>query len=437
MATYSFEALGFNPAPGDPDAVMSLARECARAGRDLQDGAAQLAGLGDPGIWEGEAAERFKDRAQRVRADLEVSGGACETVASTLIGYADTLRDAQAQAHRAANDAADARARAQRFATDVQRLTAALTTIGPDGDGMADLFEGLQVAQRQRDWAEEDYRTAMQRASAVREWVEEVGATAARTISGIEAPYHRPRRNLVQRATGWVADTAENAGSALNRFVDAHTDVLREISSGLKAVSAGAGLLSFVPVLTPIMAPIATATAGTALALDVTLVATGHGNWQQVAVDGALMALPGAGRLASRTAMGRQAGLAVTRYASEVATSAAFTRATRPATVATLRTRSLRPNQFNGASRGPHLELHPRLQRALDRVPPTAQSQFHGKCAEVRAIDQALKRGANLKDAVLRTRRVRLPGHHLHGAPHDPCPSCKNVLDRLKINYME
>jgi hypothetical protein len=194
---------------------------------------------------------------------------------------------------------------------------------------------------------------------------------------------------------------------------------------------------SFVPVLTPIMAPIATATAGTALALDATLVVTGHGNWQQVAVDGALMALPGAGRLVSRSVLGRQAGRVVSQYAGDVATSAEFTRATRPGTVATLRTRSTHTNLFTGNSRGPQLDLHPRLQSALDRVPAGVQADFHGKCAEIRTIDQALKRGASVKDSVIQTRRVRKPGHPLHGQPHDPCPSCKHVLDRLKINYME
>jgi hypothetical protein len=55
-------------------------------------------------------------------------------------------------------------------------------------------------------------------------------------------------------------------------------------------------------VLTPIFAPIAGITAVGALAIDATLVATGQGDWKALAVDGALMALPVAGRWASQAA---------------------------------------------------------------------------------------------------------------------------------------
>lgn len=192
MATYSFEPLPFDPAPGDPDAVERAARDSARAGRDLQDGAGRLASLGDPGIWEGEAAEGFKNRAHQVRVDLDVSAGACQTVASTLIQYADTLRDAQTQARRAAEEAAEANARAERFATDIERLTTTATTLGPDDPGMADLVEQIQSAQGQQGRAEDDYQAAVRRARAIQEWLEQAGDAAARTIQGIEAPYRRP-----------------------------------------------------------------------------------------------------------------------------------------------------------------------------------------------------------------------------------------------------
>jgi hypothetical protein len=59
-------------------------------------------------------------------------------------------------------------------------------------------------------------------------------------------------------------------------WVSTHADELRAVSNVLKGVSAVAGLLSFIPVLTPIFAPIAAVSAVGALAIDAALVATGR-----------------------------------------------------------------------------------------------------------------------------------------------------------------
>lgn len=435
MATYSFPALGFDPAPGDPDAVESLARDCARAARELEDGAAQLDAVGDPGIWEGEAADGFRARTKQVRSDLGASGGACGAAGSALLRFADVLREAQLQARRAEDEAADAKARVQHFSAEIERLSGAVWTAAVD-PGAAAMADELEASRRHQGWAEEEYQAALARARRVQEWLEEAGDLAARAIRGIEAPYHPPRRGLFQQAAGWVGDRVEDVASAADRFVDEHADVLRGISGALKAVSAAAGLLSFVPVLTPIMAPIATGTAVAALGLDTTLVATGHGDWKQVGVDGALMALPVAGKLASRTVMGRQAARVATERADAVQALNLPNR-TRPGTVAALKTRNPGVNVFKGATKGPSIELHPRVQQALQRVPAGKRSAYHGKCAEIRAIDDALKRGARLKDSVIQTRFVRRIGDPKHALPHVPCDSCKAVLRQLKIKYME
>ena len=91
----------------------------------------------------------------------------------------------------------------------------------------------------------------------------------------------------------------------MDRWVDDRADLLRDISTGLKWISAAAGLLSFIPVLAPIFPPIALAAGGAALAMDGLLAASGHGSWRSFAVDAALMALPGAGKLASKAVTAR------------------------------------------------------------------------------------------------------------------------------------
>ena len=76
---------------------------------------------------------------------------------------------------------------------------------------------------------------------------------------------------------------------------------LSKISGVLKTVSAVAGVLSFIPVIGEIAAPIALATGAGALAIDASIkYATGQGSWKSIVVDGALMAVPGVGKLAGK-----------------------------------------------------------------------------------------------------------------------------------------
>jgi hypothetical protein len=108
--------------------------------------------------------------------------------------------------------------------------------------------------------------------------------------------------------TGGVAD-----------WVSTHADGLRAISTTLKVVSAAAGALSFIPILSPIFAPIAGLTAVGALGIDAALVATGHGDWKALAVDAALMALPAAGRLGARALATAKRAAALTPEGAELA----------------------------------------------------------------------------------------------------------------------
>jgi RHS repeat-associated protein len=76
-------------------------------------------------------------------------------------------------------------------------------------------------------------------------------------------------------------------------FVKDHVADLAKLSGVLKLVSGIAGVLSFIPVIGEVAAPIALITAGAALAIDASIkFATGKGSWTSIAVDGALLALP-------------------------------------------------------------------------------------------------------------------------------------------------
>jgi hypothetical protein len=226
----------------------------------------------------------------------------------------------------------------------------------------------------------------------------------------------------------------KHAWDSVSDWVDKHVDLLKEISSVLKMVSAVAGLLSFIPFLSPICGPLAMIAGGLALGIDFVLCATGHGDWKAFAIDAALMALPVAGHFASEAIMARQAGRAVGEYADEVRALDLSSRQ-RPGDVAALRTRNAGENLFRGASK-PQVELNPRIQSALDRVPEDVRSPFHGKCAEIKALNNAANADARLKGSVIATSKVRKLGNLDHGAPHEPCGSCQHVLDQLGVKYV-
>lgn len=76
---------------------------------------------------------------------------------------------------------------------------------------------------------------------------------------------------------------------------------------------------------------------------------------------------------------------------------------------------------------GPGRATNPRVSKALDRVPATRQSPYHGCCAEVDAASRALNSGANVKGATAATVRVT------NDKPMPPCPSCDVMLKWLGV----
>ncbi len=78
-------------------------------------------------------------------------------------------------------------------------------------------------------------------------------------------------------------------GSVVGWIKD-HADVLLAISSVLKQISSIAGLLAMIPILAPIMGPIAAVSGGAALVIDTTVhAATGKGSLTDILIDGAGM----------------------------------------------------------------------------------------------------------------------------------------------------
>jgi hypothetical protein len=110
MGMRTFPALGFDPAPGSPSALLARAREADRAARALA-GAAAAAGRLDA-RWRGAAADAYRDHARELPGNLGRAAAAHGVVARELTAYADDLAARQLRAADLEERAAALRARA-------------------------------------------------------------------------------------------------------------------------------------------------------------------------------------------------------------------------------------------------------------------------------------------------------------------------------------
>jgi uncharacterized protein YukE len=294
MARYEFPALGFDPARGDVAAVEGLQHDVQNEAGMLGDVAQHLAGL-HADTWTGKASDAFHAEVKTLPDDLGKAAHAYNEVAIALRTYATELANARAEALRLEQQAQQARQMHQAALGQVNQLATA-----PPGETAAQQSQRvsqLQSAQQQSEILGGDLQSILNRAQALMDHLDGVASAAAQRIDAAAAtpPYHAP--GFLQQA--WDSVTS---------FVREHAAVIRQISSVLKIVSAVAGLLSFIPVLAPFMVPLALATAGVALGLDVLLkLSTGEGSWGAMGVDAVLTFVPGGkllhlGGVASREA---------------------------------------------------------------------------------------------------------------------------------------
>jgi uncharacterized protein YukE len=254
MSVRTFPALGFDPAPGSPAALLAQAREADRAARALA-GAATAAGRLSA-QWSGDAAAEYRSQSRDLPRDLGLAAAAHGTLARELTTFADDLTGRQS------------RAAALESRADSLRATA--------GGALAD----PEVAARARH-ALAELETVLAEA---RRLLGEHRAAAAGAATRIRAaaadpPYRKP--GLLARAR-----------DSVRGWITGHADTLTRISRVLRGISAALGTLSLVPGF-QFLAPVAIATGAVAIAIDAAVTASaGRGDWPGLALDAALTALP-------------------------------------------------------------------------------------------------------------------------------------------------
>src|ERR1700712_233779 len=274
----------------------------------------------DSGDFQGDEADLFREKLNRnLPPHLDAASQAWSSIANALKNYAATLEHLQSRMSALSVQASDQHAEvdsaegavADAGTADTRHISArnAATELTSPGQAPPDDYRSLTPgATTHLQSAQSALQSTIDAANRVRF---EHGAAVDDCVSAINraagARFEEPPGfwgRLSSSIGGWVTD---------------HADVLRSVSSVLKTISGIAGLLALIPVLSPVMGPIALATAGGALLIDSTLrVATGRGSWTGIVVDAGLMVLPGAGKLLKGAVLATKSGQAVDKAGASV-----------------------------------------------------------------------------------------------------------------------
>lgn len=293
---------------GDPSAIRGSAAKWSSFGTAATNARSEITSL-DSSTFIGPEGDMWRDGLNEEMPDhLSITGEAFSKVSTALNTFAGTLSGLQDEM----------RPIAQRAPGLWEALQSAKGRV--DRAGAADARHAREVADRPADSTEPDnYQSdsgAAQSAlsDAQRQWDEAVGQAnglKSRLTTAVEDSVREIREakdmRFKENPKWW------DIGGHFQNFVRDHKELLQQLSGALKIVSLVTGLLSFIPVLTPIMAPIAMGTALAASAIDVSVyAATGEGDLKMILIDAGLNLIPFAGRAISGMSRVTSTGARVT-----------------------------------------------------------------------------------------------------------------------------
>ena len=269
---------------GDPAAIRASAARWAAFAGSASGASTRIASLDTSGFVGSEGEEYRSALNSDLRPHLDRTAAAWTKVHGALNAYADTLEGLQRRMATLAATASSQRttlSRAQTAlsdskATDCRHQVLACNATAPTGSPPATYHSHTA----QDAGAVSDAQIALQGSidAANRIHAEHEAAVTLCCTRIDEA-----RRMRFVKPPGWFSRAMHSVG----HWVSEHAGTLLKISAVLKTVSAIAGVLALIPVLAPVMGPIAFATGAAAFAIDLT-VSAATGNWdvQTLILDG-------------------------------------------------------------------------------------------------------------------------------------------------------
>lgn len=255
-----FVALGFDPVPGDPDALDQFARSVGRTAAELLSSAIAVRRLAEPGVlWQGEAADAYRAQVQLLPARLEEAADALRSGQQALTALTGQLRLSR---HRAWS--------LEEAATAAQRRL-------PDPD------------------AERDLLGVREQARALRRVVRCAAAEAERALqAAADAAPDEPGR--LQRLAAGLVDGVQRMEQSVDRFVVRHAELIT-------ALADAAGVVATVAAFVPGGQVASMVLGAGSLAAHAAVAHYTDGSWTATALAAAGMATGGASRVAGELAL--------------------------------------------------------------------------------------------------------------------------------------
>jgi hypothetical protein len=287
------------PVPGDPDVVYAAGRTLASIAVEIADTAARLRALAGANTtstdlgWTGQAAVKAYARAITLPPKLDKAHTSYADAGAALIGYANALYHAQAEAAAAIGTASGAEA-------DLAHLTAAkaAATVADAQQAAAAAATGVPAPAPTAQRYDADVATAQTRVTTA--WAANIAAhdqqtdAATRAAAALRHASHDGITNKKwwQHAIAAVGHWASTAWSDSLRFISRYAATISAIT-GLAALVLSIAGLVFPPleIAAAALEAISAGFGAIAAISDLALAATSKGSWTTVGWD-ALAILP-------------------------------------------------------------------------------------------------------------------------------------------------
>ncbi|MYW00197.1 putative T7SS-secreted protein [Streptomyces sp. SID3343] len=303
-----YPALGFDPAPGNVEAMGTLVDTLTRVGTQLQQTEEVMTSIGKSGMWEGDAAKGFGDNLGPIpkyladgRDSISKASTQLHSWQSQLGAFQTKAKDFEAQAAAAkralltAKDSPDFQLAGKHFDTDAALHDAEAKLKGAQdalNKAQGSLDSIIDQAKRLRD---EHDRIAEEIARIIRD-----AASGAPNkpgmwdkIKGAVANLGEKMKNLAKNIGQWIKDNAD----VINRVCD----VIGDIGAGLQIVGIALAATGIAAPLGGALLGIGAGFSGVALVGHAaTLAAGGGGSWKEWGprlLGDTLGVLPGVGAI--------------------------------------------------------------------------------------------------------------------------------------------
>ncbi|WP_030231262.1 putative T7SS-secreted protein [Streptomyces sp. NRRL S-455] len=270
MSSDSYPALGFDPAPGNPGNVDSLAARTKKAATALDNAQNSIKRLTGNVTWAGDAASAFSKKVGELPRYLKDSQEAMSTASSelskwraALADYQSTARTYEAQAKQAKGHVASAD-KAKDAATNRYNQAASdpafrLSRQYFTGPALQDAQAKIDAASARLQQADGDLSAASARLNQAERELEEIIKRAehlleehqaqARGVAGHlrKATENAPDPGFWER----LGDQFQKLGHAIQEWCARHKDLLKTIGDWLSNISAVLGILALLTLWCP------------------------------------------------------------------------------------------------------------------------------------------------------------------------------------------